>query len=302
MTENVAVTAATGEAVATGATGSTATGGGVQVLDASLADKAAAAAASTATAPTAITLPGADAKPEDWGKVYDSLGRPKDAASYAYVDPDPKTPADPKFMGFVKEAAHASGLSQKQFTDFIAKVQGGIGQFATAEGGGGGAAVSAEAQQKAYEATMADLAKTWPDAKAREGNMKLVATGINKRFGEGVWDALEKGGLTNDAGFIKGLHKLFVDAREDGVGPVNGRQEGIGADAAKVQLDAMLTNADEMKALMQATHPGHAAAVLKRSKLYEQMSGETGTITNMVKDMFSTPTITVNAIGPEGRG
>ena len=33
-----------------------------------------------------IPVPGADAKPEDWGKVFDKLGRPKDPKEYKWTD------------------------------------------------------------------------------------------------------------------------------------------------------------------------------------------------------------------------
>lgn len=63
-----------------------------------------------------IQLPGADAKPEDWDKVYDRLGRPKDAA-YEFKLPEglPETFAyDGERAKAFKSVAHKAGLTQKQ--------------------------------------------------------------------------------------------------------------------------------------------------------------------------------------------
>lgn len=66
-----------------------------------------------------IQLPGDDAKPEDWAKVYDRLGRPKDAAGYEFRALD-GLPAEFAYDGEREKAfkadAHVAGLTPKQAT------------------------------------------------------------------------------------------------------------------------------------------------------------------------------------------
>ncbi len=68
-----------------------------------------------------VTLPGKDATPDDWQKVYDRLGRPKTADSYEFNLPEglPETmPYDEGLAVEFKNWAHEAGLNGKQ-ADFM---------------------------------------------------------------------------------------------------------------------------------------------------------------------------------------
>lgn len=71
---------------------------------------------------SSVQVPKVDGSPEDWGKFYDKLGRPKDAASYEYsakdVLPEGVT-LDKEFETRLREHAHASGWVPKQFQDAV---------------------------------------------------------------------------------------------------------------------------------------------------------------------------------------
>lgn len=65
----------------------------------------------------AVVLPGEDAKPEDWGKVYDRLGRPESADKYEFALPE-GLPEDftysKEFADEARAKFHEAGLSTKQ--------------------------------------------------------------------------------------------------------------------------------------------------------------------------------------------
>ena len=56
-----------------------------------------------------ITLPGADAKPEDWDAIYTKMGRPAKADDYQFKFPDGTKP-DENMVTFAKNMFHTLGL------------------------------------------------------------------------------------------------------------------------------------------------------------------------------------------------
>lgn len=76
-----------------------------------------------------LKLPGKDAKPEEYGVIYDKLGRPADPSKYDLKFGTDTRPVDPAFDGFAKGLFHKVGLSQsqaaevaKEFTAYTDKV------------------------------------------------------------------------------------------------------------------------------------------------------------------------------------
>ncbi len=63
-----------------------------------------------------VRVPGADAKPEDWDKVYNAFGRPTDPKEYHFTDPEAfeLTDDDKQFRESFRPVAHQAGLNQKQ--------------------------------------------------------------------------------------------------------------------------------------------------------------------------------------------
>ena len=58
-------------------------------------------------------IPGEKATPEEWGKFYDAMGRPKTPAEYQF-ELDPSIKADEKIIAQTKEMMHRHGLTPAQ--------------------------------------------------------------------------------------------------------------------------------------------------------------------------------------------
>lgn len=71
-------------------------------------------------------LPKADAPQAEWDTYYESIGRPKTAAEYAFDGADK---ADPKFLPKVQEAMHKAGLTPTQAKTVWDNVQVALGDF-----------------------------------------------------------------------------------------------------------------------------------------------------------------------------
>lgn len=70
---------------------------------------------------TAVQIPGDGATPEELGRFFDRLGRPKDASGYVYEDTDlPEgVSIDGEFARRLREMAHANGFTPAQFKALV---------------------------------------------------------------------------------------------------------------------------------------------------------------------------------------
>ncbi len=152
------------------------------------ADTAKAAFAAEQLISKSVQLPGEDAKPEDWAKVYDRLGRPKSADGYEFKLPDglpAELPYDADFAKAFKAEAHKAGLTPKQATaahDFY--VQSAAKNFTDQQ------------QKLAADVTAADeaLVKKW-GAKDSEGFKASADYAFRAVKGLGWEKALQAKGL-----------------------------------------------------------------------------------------------------------
>ncbi len=143
-----------------------------------------------------VQLPAADAKPEEWAKVYDRLGRPKDANGFEFKPVD-GLPADFAYDGerekVFKSDAYAAGLTQKQAALLRdAEVKRNADAFAE---------LQKEVATQAATATAA-LEKAWGGAKDSEsykagmGMAARALSGLDRLPGvTGLQKALEGAGV-----------------------------------------------------------------------------------------------------------
>lgn len=155
-----------------------------------------------------IQLPGADAKPEDWDKVYDRLGRPKTPDGFEFKLPEglPENFAYDKDRATAfKSWAHQAGLTPKQaqaIHDAVVKADGETWR-----------AISADAKKVQDEATAKGVAASQALEKAFGGpkgsdafnfgvNMAVRAIeGLDKLPGvSGILKSFEAAGLVVDDG------------------------------------------------------------------------------------------------------
>lgn len=140
-----------------------------------------------------VRLPGADAKPEDWGQVFTRLGKPAAPDGYQFQLPQGDDGV------FAKTAAgwmHEANLTQAQAAKLFEKVTAWAGE--QAQGGQASKATDASAQA-------ASLLKEW--GPNHDTNMAVAQRGA-KAFGidEGTIDKLQDA-LGYD-GVMKFMHQL----------------------------------------------------------------------------------------------
>lgn len=111
-----------------------------------------------------VVLPKADAAPEDWGKLYDRLGRPSDAAGYKIEMP--QTGGDPEFAKTASSWFHELGLSEKQGRELAGKWNAHAAGLIQAQ---------QEAAQAKFQAEDTQLKTDWGQAYTQNLNQAQAA-------------------------------------------------------------------------------------------------------------------------------
>lgn len=152
-----------------------------------------------------VVIPDGDS-PEEWGKIYDKLGRPEAPNGYDFTHINVNELGEPEkqMVDFVKDLGFKHGLSKKQLEGFVSEYDAKI----------------SEHEQSAVGETQRSADKLIGELKGEWGNMweQKVALARNaaKKFGiEG--DSLDA--LETNAGFVpmmKVLAELGESLSEDG--------------------------------------------------------------------------------------
>jgi|SRR5215467_501760 len=211
----------------------------------------------------------ADDKPEEWGKVWDRLGRPKDAISYEFKRPE--LPEGLTYNEPLENAArtkfHELGLTQKQ-------AQGIYDWFMQADG------AARDTYANRYEQGQADLRAEW--GSRAEANFTLAQKGLfllvdgNKEHPLVKW--LDSSGEAFNPILMKFFHEYAVSVGED---RLNGLEEQ-GApmseeEVANISKEIANARSDPKSAFSDVNHAGHKAEVERILGLYrklQEMKGE----------------------------
>lgn len=203
-----------------------------------------------------VILPGADAKDEEWGPVYNQLGRPEKADAYKL--PNLELPKGqnirPEVLKEFNEMAHQIGMTQKQYEKAIAwRVGQEMGEFQN----------MSKAQQEAAAAAETELRSTWKD---KYDTNNAAVEKLIKTFGKDKADELLKqyGGDAKLKAFLGELLPHFSEAALDQVGYKPG--ENMTPDQAKVKIHEI--RSDAKHPFNVANHPQHAQALEEVDKLY----------------------------------
>jgi len=216
-----------------------------------------------------IIKPAKDAAPEEWDKYYNAIGRPEKADGYKVpTDNMPEGIAldDTLLEGF-KTEVHKLGLTDQQYAALV-RYQ----------------ATMVATQQQAYQQQveqqqLADkqlLQKEW--GPAFEQNMRLAQAGAKFAGGEQLEELLAKHG--NDPVLIKALHKIGREISEDEIKGGGHNQSFTKSPAdAKMTIGQKTMDAEFIKALTNAQHPGHKAALDEWTKLHQVANPEPAPVT-----------------------
>jgi len=205
-----------------------------------------------------IPVPGENATPEEWGLVYDRLGRPGNSEGYTLPEvkmPDGFPAADPVVTKGFKEQCHALGILPNQAAELYKWYQGVNGQQ--------------------YEGMMTDrqtgitnaensLRQEW--GKAYDTNLGQAKAVLNQFGDENLTAYLESSGAGNDPHLIRFLANIGKNFGEDGL---QGRPTSnvMSPDEAKAEINSIL--ADKQGAYFSKDNPEHKMMVEKMADLHK---------------------------------
>lgn len=154
-----------------------------------------------------ISLPSADAKDEDYAKIYDKLGRPKTADEYA-LDKIEGLPegqgVDPAVEKQIKSMFHEAGLNTKQANRIYGKYIKEVVLPAIKQ--------KAEAEKATRAKAEGELRSTW--GVDFDKNRQIALDGALKFADEADKEFIREN-LSNDPRFIRLFNKIGASFQED---------------------------------------------------------------------------------------
>lgn len=196
-----------------------------------------------------LTVPGEDATPEDWGKVYAKLGRPETKDGYDFAMPEglPEGFAyNENLANGLKEWAHEAGLSPRQAQTIHDKYVSTIAESQQS---------AAVERNNAHQETIKALKTEWGSNFDR--NTELAYRASLTVGGDKFVEKMEATGLGNDPDMIRAFAKVGEMLGEDSL---QGGGDGS-ITSAQADIQSMQQDKEFLNALTTREHPGHDAAV-----------------------------------------
>ncbi len=213
-----------------------------------------------------VAIPGREATDEVRREFFTRIGCPQSAAGYEMPTdlPDDFTPDTDQVSAF-NTVAHEIGLTDTQAKRLIRydieRQQGAIEAISTAT----------DATKATAEAT---LRKEWGEA--YEQNMEQALLAVESLGGEELKVALNETGFGNDARIVMAFSKAGRYMKEDEIiGKGQARSFTMTPEEARQRQTALLQDTEHQKALHEADHPAHAAAMAEETKLSKLIHPET---------------------------
>jgi hypothetical protein len=215
-----------------------------------------------------VPLPGKDATPEDWDKVYAKLGRPAKPEEYDLngFKPPAGMPWQDKVQAGMLGAMHKAGLNNRQVNELLTAY---ANNQATEWG-------DFQARQKqTHDAAEADLRTEWGlgyDQKLQTAD-KVWRWVLGEQHAGVAQIALADGSvLGNHPALIRAFAKVGEMVAERGALPDGARMPDFGVltpDAAKREYNAMTTDQAKVAILRNKQHPEYGALNSRRLHLLE---------------------------------
>ena len=199
-----------------------------------------------------ISIPGEDATQEDWGKIYDRLGRPESADGYEISMGDDVADDIKETISQFKGKAHEFGLSKAQAESMFK-------WYTDTE-----QSINSKAME-AYNAKLAgakdSLQKEWGDKydeKMNHANIAASHYGLMQELGET--------GLINSPAMAKLLAEIGANLNEDTV-------KGGGSINADLKAEYQKFMVENGEALTSRKHPKHDWALKQKIDYETQLWG-----------------------------
>ncbi|MBQ4479089.1 MAG: hypothetical protein II943_00445 [Victivallales bacterium] len=198
-----------------------------------------------------LAVPGKDATPEEWGKVFDALGRPKEATGYSALSGEAAAGFTPDQAKAIGETFWKNGFTDAQVTAIMDLYR----QQTQA---------NEQSAESARATTEAELRKEWGLMYSQ--NLRL-ADGMLTALG--LREVMAGNQLLNNADFIKALAAYGAKLGEAKLADAAGEPARA---SVKERLDAIL--GDKSHAYYNASDPRHAAAVSEVMRLLATQGGQ----------------------------
>jgi len=210
-----------------------------------------------------FVVPGKDATDDDWGKIYNQLGRPKDAESYGLK------PREGVAEGIISKEgvdgyaqfAHSKGFNTKQANaglDFYTDMK--IAEQAAKQ----------EATDQRNAANIESLKTEFGNS--FDKNVQIASSLLNNlKNGDELRQEIDKAGLGTSPALIKTLVELASHFGEDRLEGLDKMNSGSAGSLTPEQAAEELSELDKNKALYDRGHVDNAKLVAKREKLLRDM-------------------------------
>lgn len=210
-----------------------------------------------------FVVPGKDATDDDWGKIYNQLGRPKDAESYGLK------PREGVAEGIISKEgvdgyaqfAHSKGFNTKQANaglDFYTDMK--IAEQAAKQ----------EATDQRNAANIESLKTEFGNS--FDKNVQIASSLLNNlKNGDELRQEIDKAGLGTSPVVIKALVELASHFGEDRLEGLDKMNSGSAGSLTPEQAAEELSELDKNKALYDRGHVDNAKLVAKREKLLRDM-------------------------------
>ena len=210
-----------------------------------------------------VQVPAEDAPPEDWGKVYNKLGRPEKPEDYGLKLEETADAALKEQASALSKIFHDNGLSKKQ----AAKLLEGVQTISKSQ------LDKMTEAQKAKDTAFTDLMKkTFGD---KEGEAKTVTRNLLEQFApaelKGKLAELPAEQLTLLAAVLKGVSDKYIsqdDLRSLGAGTASG---GKTADDYRKEGQTLMQS-EEYKNVLHVNHKRTVEAVNEAYKKFTELS------------------------------
>lgn len=205
-----------------------------------------------------LPIPAPDAPPEQWGHVWDRLGRPPTPDGYKVPEklPDGVKVDEQAVKGFFSEA-HRLGLTSQQAAALVRWQAENHTQQASA---------AAAEQGIRAEKVVADLRREW--GSAFDQNIGLAREAVKRFGGDEALAYLNTSGMGNDPTLIRLMSKVGKAIAADEVIGAGGRTKFAPTpDEARREIARLYTDQEFLKGYMDNMHPSHKAAVEQMRQL-----------------------------------
>lgn len=210
--------------------------------------------------PSVVGVPGEGATDEDWGRLYDRLGRPQTPDGYEFKFGD-DVKVDDKMMSWAKSTFHEAGLTPKQAQAVAEKWNA----FAAEQGG----ALEAQATE-ANDAELNALQTKWGadlDKNKAAGQRVVQALGLSTE----LMDRVER-----QIGAAPLVELLALIGRKTDEGGFTGGNQGgdpndpthMSKEQAQSKIAQLQGDAEFQAKYTDGKHPGHKDAVELMQRLF----------------------------------